>query len=85
LVGRVHFCSCLVCIVVILCVLIVLRGYCFFTLDTGLLARSQYSECPANGHLETVLSWFPLRKSKYRNVFQNSKLQLHPSHVALQT
>jgi len=30
-----------------------------FTLDAGLLARSQYSEGPATGHLETGLSWFP--------------------------
>ena len=31
----------------------------FFTLDAGLLARSQYSEVPATGHLETGFSWFP--------------------------
>jgi len=30
-----------------------------FTLDAGLLARSQYSEGPATGHLDTGLSWFP--------------------------
>jgi hypothetical protein len=29
------------------------------TLDVGLLARSQYSEGPATGHLDTGLSWFP--------------------------
>ena len=28
----------------------------FFTLDAGLLARSQYSEGPATGHLDTGLS-----------------------------
>ena len=33
--------------------------YFFFTLDTGLLARSQYSEGPATGHLDTGFSWFP--------------------------
>jgi len=38
--------------------------YCFFrvffcTLDAGLLARSQYSEGPATGHLDTGFSWFP--------------------------
>ena len=34
--------------------------YCFFlTLDAGLLARSQYSEGPATGHLDTGYSWFP--------------------------
>ena len=30
----------------------------FFTLDSGLLARSQYSEGPATGHLDTGFSWF---------------------------
>jgi hypothetical protein len=29
------------------------------TLDAGLLARSQYSEGPAIGHLDTSFSWFP--------------------------
>ena len=31
----------------------------FFTLDAGLLARSQYSEGPATGYLDTGFSWFP--------------------------
>ena len=41
--------------VVILCVFAVLCVYCcfFFTLDAGLLARNQYSEGPATGHLDT--------------------------------
>ena len=30
-----------------------------FILDAGLLARSQYSEGPATGHLDTGFSWFP--------------------------
>jgi len=66
--------SCLVCnscwltvciVVVVLCVLLsyVYLLYCvgifFFTLDAGLLARSQYSEGPATGHLNTGFSWFP--------------------------
>jgi hypothetical protein len=29
------------------------------TYDAGLLARSQYSEGPATGHLDTGFSWFP--------------------------
>ena len=29
------------------------------TLDAGLLARSQYPESPATGHLDTGFSWFP--------------------------
>jgi hypothetical protein len=28
-------------------------------LDAGLLARSQYSEGPATGHLDTGFYWFP--------------------------
>ena len=31
----------------------------YFTLDAGLLARSQYSEGPATGHLDTGFSRFP--------------------------
>jgi len=33
--------------------------YIYFALDAGLLARSQYSEGPATGHLGTGFSWFP--------------------------
>ena len=50
-----------------------------FTLDVGLLARSQHSEVPATGHLDTGFSWFPC---VYK---QDSKLPLHASHVALPT
>jgi hypothetical protein len=58
--------SCLVCIVVV--VLCVLSSYVYllyyvctavFTLHAGLLARSQYSEGPETGHLDTSFSWFP--------------------------
>jgi len=31
----------------------------FYTVDAGLLARSQYSEGPATGHIDTGFSWFP--------------------------
>jgi len=63
--------SCLVCnccwltvciVVVVLCVLlsyVYLLYYvriAVFTLDAGLLARSQYSEGPATGHLDTGFS-----------------------------
>jgi len=52
--------SCLVCIVVMLRVFAVLCVYCcFFTLDAGRLVRSQYSEGPATGHIDTGFSWFP--------------------------
>ena len=71
-VDSVYCCS--VCIVVVVCIVIVVLCVCcylmcicynmcsfafFFTLDAGLLARSQYSEGPANGHLDTGFSWFP--------------------------
>ena len=35
-----------------------------FTLDDGLLVRSQYSEGPATGHLDTSFSVFPVSISK---------------------
>ena len=54
------------CIVVVdLCVLLsyvyLLYYVCIavFTLDAGLLARSQYSEGSETGHLDTGFSWFP--------------------------
>ena len=57
---------CLVCIVVILYVFVVPYVYLLYyvcitvlTLDAGLLARSQYPEGPATGHLDTGSSWFP--------------------------
>jgi len=63
----VYCCSCLVCIVaVVLCVLLSSYVYLLyyvcnavFTLDAGLLARSQFSEGPATGHLDTGFSCFP--------------------------
>ena len=52
--------SCLVCIVVILCVFAALCVcIAVFTLDAGLLARSQYPEGPATGHFDIGFSWFP--------------------------
>ena len=59
--------SYIVCIVVdVLCVLLISYVYLLyyvciavFTLDAELLARSQYSEGPATGHLDTGFSWFP--------------------------
>jgi len=52
-------------VVVVLCVLlsyVFLLYYVYiavYTLDAGLLARSQYPEGPATGHLDTGFSWFP--------------------------
>ena len=58
------------CLLVVLCVLLctLLSSYVYllyyvciavFTLDAGLLARSQYPEGPATGHLDTGFSRFP--------------------------
>ena len=57
----------------------------FFTLDAGLLARSQYSEGPATGHLDTGFSRFPCVYKQRSDGSQHSKLPLHASHVALPT
>src|SRR5215813_13189847 len=56
----------LMCICFTLCVFVVLYVYLLHyecsvapTLDAGLLARSQYPEGPATGHLDTGFSRFP--------------------------
>ena len=58
-------------VVVVLCVCCYLMCICcticallFFILDAGLPARSQHSEGPATGHLDTGFSCFPVSKSK---------------------
>jgi len=64
--------NCLVYIVVVvLCVLLssyvyLLYYVCIavFTLNAGLLARSQYSEGPATGHFNTDFFGFPVSISK---------------------
>jgi len=74
--------SCLVCIVVVvLCVLLLSYVYLLyyvciavFTLDAGLLARSQYSEGPATGHLDTDFSWFPCVYEQMLRWFPRSKI-----------
>jgi len=60
------YCCHLMCIVVIFCVFVVSYVYLLYyvciavlTLDAGLLARNQYPEGPATGHLDTGFSWFP--------------------------
>jgi hypothetical protein len=61
-------CCTVCCVFVVLCVVYLL--YCvlcicctvsfnIFSLDAELLARGQYSEGPATGHLDTGFSWFP--------------------------
>jgi hypothetical protein len=61
------FIYCILCLFVVnVCVFVVpLMCICctvciaVLTLDAGLLARSQYPESPATGHLDTGFSWFP--------------------------
>ena len=48
-----------VCIAVLtVCIAVLTVCIAVLTLDTGLLARSQYPEGPATGHLDTGFSWF---------------------------
>ena len=55
-----YFKTSCVLLLVVLCVLLLLYVcIAVFTLDAGLLARSQYSEDPGPGHLGTGFSWFP--------------------------
>jgi len=51
-----HHSSCIYIILYCVCVCIAVF---FCTLDAGLMARSQYPEGPATGHLDTGFSWFP--------------------------
>jgi hypothetical protein len=44
---------------------------CCFTLDDGLLGRSQYPEGPATGHLDTGFSWFPCVYKRMLKGFPN--------------
>jgi len=49
---------------------------CYFrcrtvNLDVGLLARSQYPEGPATGHLDTGFSWFPCVYKRMLRWFQS--------------
>jgi len=65
LVGRVYCCSCLMCVVILSVFVVLCVFIAVFTLDAGLLARSQYSEGPATGHLDTGFFFgFPVHKSK---------------------
>ena len=70
----------LMCICCTVCVCIAA-----FNLDDGLLARSQYSEGPATGHLGTGFSRFPCVYKQTLRRFPTFQLPLHASHVALRT
>ena len=52
---------CIVVVVLYMCfyLMCICCIFFFFTLDAGLLARSQYPEGPAAGHFDTGFSWFP--------------------------
>jgi hypothetical protein len=45
-----------------------------FTVDAGLLARSQYPEGPATGHLDTGFSWFPCVYKRMLRWFSSSQV-----------
>jgi hypothetical protein len=61
------------------------EGIDVFTLDAGLLARSQHSNGPATGHLGTGFLGFSVPKSECRDDSQDSKLHKHASHGAVPT
>ena len=73
------------CVFHLVCICCTVCALLFFTLDAGLLARSQYSEGPATGHLDTGFLGFPVPKSKRSDGSQHSNLPLHASHVAHRT
>ena len=84
----------LLCIVLLSCVYlcylmcIVLLRVCIAVLHTlvaGLLARSQYPEGPATGHLGIGFSSFPCVHKRMLRWFPRLQLLLHASHVALLT
>ena len=86
------YCRHIMCICFILCAFVVPYVYLLYyvciavlTLDAGLLARSQYPEGPATGHLDTGFLGFPVSTSECSDGSQVSKLLLHASHVALPT
>jgi len=56
---------CICCTVLCIAVLI---------LDAGLLARTQYPEGPATGHLDTGFSWFPCVYKRMPRWFQSFQL-----------
>jgi hypothetical protein len=71
----------LMCFCCIVCVFVVLYVYLLYyvciailTLDVGLLARSQYPEGPATGHLDTGFSWFPCVYKRMLRWFQTSQV-----------
>ena len=47
------------CVSFFMCVFVLYVCIALLTLDAGLLARSQYPEGPATGHLDTGFSWCP--------------------------
>jgi hypothetical protein len=66
---------CICCTVYLLySVMCICCTVCFnvFPFNAGLLARGQYSEGPATGHLDTGLSRFPLSLSKRSDGSQHS-------------
>ena len=53
--------------------------------DDGLLARSQYSEGPATGHLDTGFPWFPCVYKQMLRWFPTFQVATTCHHVALPT
>ena len=64
---------------------VLIRPDSYHTLVAGLLARSQYLEGPATGHLDTGFPWCPCVYKQMLRWFPRLKLLLHASRVAVPT
>jgi len=68
--------------------IVVLQNYTLqqlLTLDARLLARIQYPEGPATGHLNTGFSWFPCVYKRMLRWFPSFQVATTAFHVALLT
>ena len=69
-------CICCICVYLLYSYVYLLYYVCIdiLTLDAGLLARSQYPEGPATGHLDTGFSWFPCVYKRMLRWFQSFRV-----------
>jgi hypothetical protein len=77
-ISCVFFCTSYVYLLYYVCIAVL-------TLDAVLLARSQYPEGPATGHLDTGFSWFPCVYKQMLRWFPRLQVATACSHVALPT
>jgi hypothetical protein len=70
--GLLLLCCCTMGVLLLSYVYYVRIAIC--TLDAGLLARSQYSEGPGTGRLDTGFSWFPCVYKRMLRWFPRSQV-----------